>query len=360
MLDPMWRAIVLVLVAGAIAGCGSSNDKPAPATAAATTTQQTDPRFEQAGGTFARDANTIEFQEPEESGDDPFTEPTDIDGEKTVELPDTPFGGSGSDKVCDRDKLIRFLKKHPDRLREWARVLGIKPTYASVSKDISKLHPVTLSRDTQVTNHAFVDGHAVPFQAILQAGTAVLVDKYGRPVARCRCGNPLTEPVVLKKAICRNCPPRYTPPKQCRFYETRVNYNGEIYKDDYYSNDEYDRAFIRLAGDGPYDECWIVYPDPPVVTIIEIYREPPPEPTPAPPPAQPDPTPYQPPHDDGGVDCNAPRSQLEFEQCRDGQHSQTPEVPDGPTDYIPPQDDPDYQPGTNPEYPDLPPAPRQR
>jgi hypothetical protein len=313
---------------------------------------QTDPRFEQAGGSIARDSITIRFQGPEDSGDDPFTDPTDIDGGDTVDIPDTPFGGSGSDKVCDRDKLIRFLKKHPDRLREWARVIGIKPTYSSVAKYISKLHPVTLARDTQVTNHAWVDGHAVPFQAILQAGTAVLVDKYGRPVARCRCGNPLTQPVVLRKAICQDCPPRYQPPKQCRFYDSRANYTTLIYTDDYYSNDEYDRAFIRLARTGPYDDCWIVYPDPPVVTIIEVYREPPPEPEPAPtpPPVQPAPQP----HDDGGVDCNAPRSQLEFEQCRDQQQPppQYPGDPQGPTDYIPPDDDPGHiQPGTNPDYP---------
>ena len=205
----MWRAIVLVLIAGAIAGCGSSNDDPAPAQTI--TAAQTDPRFAEAGGSIARESQTIEFQGPEELGEDPFTEPTDVDGDKTVEIPKTPFGGSGSDKVCDRDKLIRFLKRHPDRLRAWARVLGIKPTYAAVSKYISKLHPVTLSRDTQVTNHTFVNGAAVPFQAILQAGTAVLVDKYGRPVARCRCGNPLTEPVVLTKAICRSCPPQLQP-----------------------------------------------------------------------------------------------------------------------------------------------------
>jgi hypothetical protein len=350
----MWRAIVVVLIAAAIAGCGSSDD-PSTATTTEATATVPDPRFENAGGSIGRDSQTIEFQGPEAIGDDPFTDPADVDGDETVDIPDTPFGGSGSDKVCDRDKLIRFLKKHPDRMREWARVLGIKPTYASVSTYISKLHPVTLSRDTRVTNHTFVDGHAVPFQAILQAGTAVLVDKYGRPVARCRCGNPLREPAVIQKAICHSCPPAYKPPKQCRFYDSRVRYDKEIYTRDYYSNDEYDRAFIRLARNGPYDDCWIVYPDPPTVTIIEVYTPPPPEPEPAPPPVQPAPTPYQPPHDDGGLNCNAPRSQLEFEQCRDLQHPPAepyPGDPQGPTDYIPPEDDPGHiQPGTNPDYP---------
>ena len=72
-----------------------------------------------------------------------------------------------------------------------ARPRGSSRTSSAVKKYIAKLHPVTLTRDTQVTNHAYTNGQAVPFQAILQAGTAVLVDEYGVPVVRCYCGNPL-------------------------------------------------------------------------------------------------------------------------------------------------------------------------
>jgi hypothetical protein len=39
-----------------------------------------------------------------------------------------------------------------------------------------------------------VNGRANAIPAILQAGTAVLVDKYGVPRVKCYCGNPLTEP----------------------------------------------------------------------------------------------------------------------------------------------------------------------
>ena len=41
-------------------------------------------------------------------------------------------------------------------------------------------------------NHGFVNGSANPIPAVLQAGTAVLVDKYGVPRVKCYCGNPLT------------------------------------------------------------------------------------------------------------------------------------------------------------------------
>ena len=72
-----------------------------------------------------------------------------MSGHDEVDLPASgtgvqqPFGGSGSNRVCDRDKLIRFLRRNPERMREWARVLGVRPTFRAVKKYIAKLHPVT-------------------------------------------------------------------------------------------------------------------------------------------------------------------------------------------------------------------------
>lgn len=247
---------------------------------------------------------TIRFQEPEDPGPEPFTEPADVSGSKTVELRtseaggDTgggqasgPYGGSGSDKVCDRDLLIQFLREHPAEMRAWAGVLGIDPDYRSVSRYIAKLHPVTLTRDTQVTNHSFVNGRAVGFQSILQAGTAVLVDRYGHPVARCRCGNPLREPVYYKEARCIGCPPNYRPPTYCKLWTRETDYD---YSDDYYSNREYDELFIDGWRDGPYVKCYEAYPDPPPVRLFSLYKRPPPEPEPEPQPYNPQPRQSQP------------------------------------------------------------------
>ncbi|HEX7537598.1 MAG TPA: DUF6777 domain-containing protein, partial [Dermatophilaceae bacterium] len=50
-----------------------------------------------------------------------------------------------------------------------------------------------------VTNHGFTDGHVTSFPAVLQAGTAVLVDRYGSPVTKCFCGNPLTKPTASSR-----------------------------------------------------------------------------------------------------------------------------------------------------------------
>jgi hypothetical protein len=327
-MDGLARRVTVILIAlvgtvGAV-GCGSSDDGGG------------------SSGADAADTQTISFQEPEDPGPEPFTEPADVPGSADVELPaDGPYGGSGSDKVCDRDKLIRFLKEHPDRMREWARVLDITPTYKAVSKYIAKLHPVTLTRDTQVTNHSFVNGRAVPFQAILQAGTAVLVDDYGRPVARCRCGNPLKEPVVQPTATCKGCPANYKPPRQCKLYTRRVNYRRESYTEDYYENEEYDEVFIEASGSGPFDDCYEAYPDPPVVRITRIYKPP------AEPAVEPSQEPTAPP--ESGPNCENPRSQEEFELCHPPQEEPT------PTETTPPEETP---PGRDPNYecPDQPPA----
>ena len=126
------------------------------------------------------------------------------------------FGGTGSNRVCDREKLIKSLVAKPERLRAWAEILNVEPSREAVAAYIRKLRPMNLTRDTPVTNHRFAGGKAVPYQAIMQKGTAVLVDKDGKPVVRCRCGNPLTEPVELDEQVkCINCPSDYKPPPPC-------------------------------------------------------------------------------------------------------------------------------------------------
>lgn len=317
-----WQGVVaagLVALALLAAGCGSGGSK--------------------GGAKVAAGTQTIRFQKPQDPGPMPFTAAADVSGTKTVSLPASgPYGGSGSDKVCDRDVLIRFLEQNPDRMRAWAQVLGISPDFKTVSRYIAKLHPVTLTRDTQVTNHSFVNGQATAFQSILQAGTAVLVDKYGHPVARCRCGNPLTEPAYFKSITCTGCPPHYTPPTQCKLYGgSGTDYDGKSYSGSYYSNSEYDKVFIGFAKSGPYSNCYEAYPDPPKVTFINVYKQPP---AAAPSQSSTPPT-YTTPYKPYGIDCNNPRSQYEYEQCH--------------------QSSPDYgHPNTQPNYPQYPQNPPQQ
>ncbi|MDP1793356.1 MAG: hypothetical protein Q8K63_04380 [Acidimicrobiales bacterium] len=105
------------------------------------------------------------------------------------------YGGTRNQSSCNKQAMIDFLQANPAKQRAWADVQGISAS--EVSGYIDDLTPVILRSDTRVTNHGFKNGRPNPMQSVLQAGTAVLVDKYGVPRARCACGNPLLPPIAL-------------------------------------------------------------------------------------------------------------------------------------------------------------------
>jgi hypothetical protein len=110
------------------------------------------------------------------------------------------YGGSRDTQVCDVATLTEFLtdEANADKAAAWARVLGIE--VGDIESYVGDLTAVRLRWDTRVTNHGFRDGEANAFQALLQAGTAVLVDDTGVPRVKCNCGNPLGEPTALGDA----------------------------------------------------------------------------------------------------------------------------------------------------------------
>ncbi|WP_175551542.1 DUF6777 domain-containing protein [Geodermatophilus amargosae] len=119
------------------------------------------------------------------------------------------YGGSG-EEVCDVAAMTAFLAEHPDRAAAFADVQDV-PT-EGIGEHLASLTPVVLRFDTAVTNHGFVDGRATPFQSVLQAGTAVLVDDSGVPQVRCVCGNPLDPPASRPSPEYRGDPwPGFTP-----------------------------------------------------------------------------------------------------------------------------------------------------
>ena len=102
------------------------------------------------------------------------------------------YGGTRGMSSCDADKLASFLGANPDKADAWAKVQGIES--AEIPSYIKALTPLTLTRDTRLTNHGFTDGKAVAHQSVLQAGHSVFVDDHGVPRAKCSCGNPLAPP----------------------------------------------------------------------------------------------------------------------------------------------------------------------
>nr|WP_051836608.1 DUF6777 domain-containing protein [Streptomyces sp. NRRL F-2580] len=106
------------------------------------------------------------------------------------------YGGTKDTASCDVEKLIRSLSADPSKNAAFASAQGIQPQ--SVPAFLRSLTSVQLRMDTRVTNHGYQNGKLNAYQAVLQAGTAVLVDDRGVPRVRCACGNPLGPPVALK------------------------------------------------------------------------------------------------------------------------------------------------------------------
>ncbi|MFD4554339.1 DUF6777 domain-containing protein [Streptomyces sp. NPDC058469] len=104
------------------------------------------------------------------------------------------YGGTQNVSSCDVEKQIKALQAAPAKNTAFASVAGVQP--AGVPAYLRSLTPVQLRMDTRVTNHGYRDGAATSYQAVLQTGTAVLVDGHGVPRVRCACGNPLSPPVA--------------------------------------------------------------------------------------------------------------------------------------------------------------------
>ncbi|MEV6104821.1 DUF6777 domain-containing protein [Streptomyces sp. NPDC051940] len=127
----------------------------------------------------------------------PDTQTGDSDRVRTVDgAADGLYGGTAQQASCDVEKQVGFLTANKDKQRAFAGVLGLQQE--QVPAYLRSLTPVQLRADTRVTNHGYQNGQATSYQAILQAGTAVLVDARGVPRVRCACGNPLTPPVAVE------------------------------------------------------------------------------------------------------------------------------------------------------------------
>ncbi|MFC9911383.1 DUF6777 domain-containing protein [Streptomyces sp. NPDC127197] len=114
-------------------------------------------------------------------------------GDKSGNTPGL-YGGSRKKVTCLKDQLVDFLKDpgNSDKAKAWAKVQRIEVD--QIEKFIDDLTPVVLRNPTLVKNHNYRKGKAVSYEALLEAGIAVLIDLFGRPVVKCNCGNPLAAP----------------------------------------------------------------------------------------------------------------------------------------------------------------------
>ncbi|HNJ96996.1 MAG TPA: hypothetical protein PLV13_02645 [Ilumatobacteraceae bacterium] len=225
--------VVIVALVGIVFVLAGNKDDGGGFSSQVTTGPSIDPMTLTAGQVLLEPINQPSF--------DPFTDDMRVGAETqpTVTLPDLPsttvattlpdqppppaqvqgatpglYGGTRNNAVCDKQSMITFLEANPEKGAAWAQVQGI--AVADLRAFIEALTPVTLTKDTLVTNHGFRNGQPYAHPSVLQAGTAVLVDQWGVPRAKCSCGNPLLPPPVI------TAPPDYVGPQWPTFDPTVI------------------------------------------------------------------------------------------------------------------------------------------
>jgi hypothetical protein len=162
---------------------------------------------------YERSTRTVALLAADVPGDDPFT-PTLVQSGSlmptarfdatanrtpTGELDGLYLDSTGS-SGCNRAQLESTLRGDPALATAWAAPLGVNAMQAPVYV-AAGLTPVRLRTDTRLTAHGNSGGRARPYAAVLQAGTAVLVDDRGLPRVRCADGAPLTGALPLADPV---------------------------------------------------------------------------------------------------------------------------------------------------------------
>lgn len=92
---------------------------------------------------------------------------------------------------CRTEALVSFLEapENAGRRQVWASAAGVAA--ADVRPYIATLTPAWTRFDARVTEFGLKNGKAAPRQIVLEAGSAVLLDRTGFPRVRCASGSPL-------------------------------------------------------------------------------------------------------------------------------------------------------------------------
>ena len=138
---------------------------------------------------------------------DPVTGVPTVDGS----TPGLYIGDPGHPD-CHPGDLTAALTTNPAVAAAFAAAARISSS--QIGPYLGTLTPVLLGSDSWVTDHDLIDGQAVPVPAVLQAGTAVLINTAGEPTIRCAGGTPLTKtgPSRFADQLAIGTPwPGYTP-----------------------------------------------------------------------------------------------------------------------------------------------------
>ncbi|MBV8160942.1 MAG: hypothetical protein JO265_08470, partial [Acidimicrobiia bacterium] len=145
------------------------------------------------------------------------TSPTPSQSGLTTAKGDAPglYAGQRDVPSCKADQLVSYLQGNPSRAQAWASAVQIDPS--QIKDFVASLTPALLRVDTRVTDFEFgSNGKPLPKQSILQAGTAVMLDRTAFPRVRCASGDPLAEPRAVTST------PSYTGPSWAGFSPSTV------------------------------------------------------------------------------------------------------------------------------------------
>jgi hypothetical protein len=109
------------------------------------------------------------------------------------------YAGERDVPSCKPDQLVTYLQTNPSKGQAWASAIQIDPS--QIKDFVATLTPALLRVDTRITDFQFgSNGKPLPKQSVLQAGTAVLLDRTAFPRVRCGSGDPLGEPRAVTSA----------------------------------------------------------------------------------------------------------------------------------------------------------------
>ena len=112
------------------------------------------------------------------------------------------YAGNPAIPSCDGQKLVAALQSDGPRATAWAQAENIQA--ADIPAFVAGLTPVLLRADTAVTSFGYDEGSFFSYPAVLQAGTAVLINGRGEPTVKCFNGNPLAsraQPAPIPRAF---------------------------------------------------------------------------------------------------------------------------------------------------------------
>lgn len=104
------------------------------------------------------------------------------------------YARSADTDACTIDLVANAVLADPAVATAFATAAGV--TASELPAFLAGLTPVLLRYDTRVTSHRLAGPDPLASQAVLQRGTAVLIDTVGAPRVRCTGANPLTPPTL--------------------------------------------------------------------------------------------------------------------------------------------------------------------